>query len=83
MKYAHRPAVDSASEIAATRDLASSHKNAFAHLVDALHESRRLQAARLIHHYRYLVQQNRESETRTATPERKIAKGNFANADQH
>jgi hypothetical protein len=48
-----------------------------------LHESRRLQAARLIHHYRYLVQQNRESETRTATPERKIAKGNFANADQH
>jgi hypothetical protein len=42
----------------------SNGKSFFAHLLDALHESRRLQAERVIHHYRHLLQRRGESETR-------------------
>jgi hypothetical protein len=38
-------------------DQASNRKSYFARIVDALHESRRLQAARIIHDCQHLVQQ--------------------------
>jgi hypothetical protein len=74
MKHFHHPAIEGASETAAALDPVSSRKSVFAHLLDALHESRRLQAARLVHHYRHLLQQEPGHETRAAAIQEKNCK---------
>jgi hypothetical protein len=73
MNY-HHPAVESASETSATLDQVSNRKSCIAHLLNALRESRRLQAARVIHRNRHLLQKDHEYEAREAVQERKIAK---------
>ncbi len=47
--------IDPAAEDLADEDLADTGKGLFTSLLDALHDSRRLQAARVIHQYRHLI----------------------------
>jgi hypothetical protein len=63
MSYAHHPAVERVAEISAGPDRVSRRNSVFKYLLEALHESRRLQAVRAIHHYRHLLQKDRASTT--------------------
>jgi hypothetical protein len=83
MKYAHRPAIGSTSETPAVPDRVSSPASCVAHLLDALHQSRRLQAARVIHHYRHLLQKDCQYQSPEAFQKAHIAKGNSPNAHQY
>jgi hypothetical protein len=87
MNY-HRPPIENASKTSATRDQLSNRRSYIAHLFNALRESRRLQAARIIHQYRHLLQEDRGYEAREAVQERKlqnneISKGSLLDADQY
>ncbi len=55
--------------------MASSRKGYFAPLLDALHNSRRLQAASVLHQYRHLMAGNHVCEAQDQVTERKIASG--------
>jgi len=48
-------AIANADAISSVPDHASAHKGFFAKFVEALHESRRCQAAREIHRHQYLI----------------------------
>jgi hypothetical protein len=63
MSYAHHPAVERVAEISAGPDRVSRRNSVFKYLLETLHESRRLQAVRAIHHYRHLLQKDRASTT--------------------
>jgi len=63
MSYAQHPAVEGGAEIPAAPDRVSNRKSVFKYLLEALHESRRLQAARAIHQYRHLLQLDGASTT--------------------
>jgi hypothetical protein len=87
MNY-HHPPTENTSKTSATRDQVSNRRSYIAHLLNALRESRRLQAARVIHRYRHLLQEDRGYEAREAVQERKlqnneISKGSLLDADQY
>jgi hypothetical protein len=61
MSYAHHPPVEGVAEISAAPVRVSN--SVFKYLLEALHESRRRQAVRAIHHYRHLLQKDRAGMT--------------------
>jgi hypothetical protein len=63
MGYAHHPAVEGVAETSATSDRVSDRKSVLAYLLEALQVSRRLQAARAMHHYRHLLPKDRADTT--------------------
>jgi hypothetical protein len=63
MGYAQHPAVEAVSETSQTIDGVSNRKSVFAYLLEALHGSRRLQAAHAIHQYRHLLARQRVDTT--------------------
>jgi hypothetical protein len=63
MSYAQHSVVEAVAEISAAPDRVSNRNSVFMYLLEALHESRRLQAARAIRHYRHLLQKDRASTT--------------------
>jgi hypothetical protein len=63
MSHTRYPTVEGASETAAAPDRVLNRRSVFARLLEALHESRRLQAAREIHRHRHLLQKHRADTT--------------------
>ena len=62
------PAAATASREAAARGQKASRRGIFASIVEALHDSRRLQARRILRQYRHLIVQPEEGSPHTLIP---------------
>jgi hypothetical protein len=71
MTNVRHPAIAGASEAS---DRASTRKGIFTHLLDALHESRRIEAARLIGRYRHLLSTGPRIRTTPPIRQRRMEK---------